>query len=136
MNLAIKASSAFEFLELLLDHNSNEVLWNKYLIAKLSTDSAGKVFIAEPQIFENAEEFWNFKRNFNFPYLSICSLQDDLIVDVRTNDEYVSACTDRARSVLFYEDYTDFIFLKNKPTRLHKKMLTQMGFDYVLISSS
>jgi hypothetical protein len=136
MNLTIKASTAFEFLELLLEHNSNEVLWNKYLFAKLSTDSTGQVCVTKAQTFNDAQDFWNFKRNFNFPYLSICSLHNDLIIDVRTDDEYISACTDQARSVLFYEDYTDFVFLKHKPTRLHEKMLEQMGFNYVLVSNS
>lgn len=136
MNLTFKASQAFEFIQQLLDNNSNEDLWNKYFFAKIGVDSAGHISIEATIIFQKHEDFWDFKRNFNFPYLSVCTLNDDLIIDIRTADEYLSACTDKDRSVLFYEDYTDFVFLKQKPTQLHERMLEQMGFNYVLIPNS
>lgn len=136
MNLTFKAPQAFEFIQKLLDNNSNEDLWNKYFFAKIGIDSTGNITIEATITFEKHEDFWDFKRNFNFPYLSVCTLNDDLIIDIRTADEYLSACTDKDRSVLFYEDYTDFVFLKRKPTQLHERMLEQMGFNYVLIPNS
>lgn len=117
MNLTFKAPQAFEFIQKLLDNNSNEDLWNKYFFAKIGTDSKGLISIEATITFQKHEDFLDFKRNFNSPYLSVCTLNDDLIIDIRTTKEYLSACTDKDRSILFYDD-----------TQLHERMLEQMGY--------
>lgn len=104
MNLTFKAPQAFEFIQKLLDNNSNEALWNKYFFAKIGVDSTGLISIEATITFEKYEDFLDFKRNFNSPYVSVCTLNDDLIVDIRTHNEHLSACTDMDRSVFFLEE--------------------------------
>lgn len=117
MNLTFKAPQAFEFIQKLLDNNSNEDLCNKYFFAKIAVDSAGLISIEATITFEKYEDFLDFKRNFNSPYLSVCTLNDDLIIDIRTLNEHLSACTDMDRSVFFLEE---------NPTQLHERMHEQM----------
>lgn len=136
MNLKFKATKGIEFIQKILDHNSNEVLWDKCLFAIVSNDSEGFIQVESIRTFEKNEDFWEFKKNFTFPYLSIGTLNNDLLIEIRTSDEFITACTDKSQKVLFYEDYTHFIFLDEPPSRIHKKMLDDLGFNYVLISSS
>lgn len=118
MNLTFKAPQAFEFIQQLLDNNSNEALWNKYFFAKISIDSMGLISIEATLTFEKYEDFLDFKRNFKSPYISVCTLNDDLIIDIRTHNEHLSACTDMDRSVFFLEE---------NPTELHERMHEQLG---------
>lgn len=136
MNLAFKANQAIEFIQMLLDNNPNDFLWNKYFFAKVATDKSGFIQVEKITVFNNEEKFWAFKKNFNFPYFSLATKNNDLIIEIRTSDEFLTACTDKSQKVLFYEDYTDFVFLNEPPTSTHKKMLADLGFDYVLISNS